>query len=133
MRKDIGKRLIALCMAALIFTTSPLDAMGTYGAVAAGEDYAEEVQQAQDQQDMAVMVDTPDEEITDVNAMEGSSDQQKPEESVKDPENPDENGWIQGHRRIRTRMVELQRPRRIRTRMVEIQRHRRTRMRTVKM
>ena len=92
MRKDIGKRLIALCMAALIFTTSPLDAMGTYGAVAAGEDYAEEVQQAQDQQDIAVMVDTPDEEITDVNAMEGSSDQQKPEESVKDPENPDENG-----------------------------------------
>ena len=83
MRKDIGKRLIALCMAALIFTTSPLDAMGTYGAVAAGENYAEEVQQAQDQQDMAVVVNTPDEETTDVNAMEDSSDQQKPEENVK--------------------------------------------------
>ena len=92
MRKDIGKRLIALCMAALIFTTSPLDAMGTYGAVAAGENYAEEVQQAQDQQDMAVVVNTPDEETTDVNAMEDSSDQQKPEENVKDPETPDENG-----------------------------------------
>ena len=92
MRKDIGKRLIALCMAALIFTTSPLDAMGTYGAVAAGGNYAEEVQQEQNQQDMAVVVNTPDEETTDVNAMEDSSDQQKPEENVKDPETPDENG-----------------------------------------
>ena len=120
MRKDIGKRLIALCMAALIFTTSPLDAMGTYGAVAAGENYAEEVQQAQDQQDMAVVVNTPDEETTDVNAMEDSSDQQKPEENVKDPETPDENGGAKRPRRHRIRTAEAKRPRRIRTRTVRM-------------
>ena len=135
MRKDIGKRLIALCMAALIFTTSPLDAMGTYGAVAAGEDYAEEVQQAQDQQDMAVMVDTPDEEITDVNAMEGSSDQQKPEESVKDPET---SGRERRERRdpgdIRMRTARIaKRPRRHRIRTAEAKRPRRIRTRTVRM
>ncbi len=92
MRKDIGKETDCTMYGCSYFYYKPVGCHGNLWSRCGGENYAEEVQQAQDQQDMAVVVNTPDEETTDVNAMEDSSDQQKPEENVKDPETPDENG-----------------------------------------
>ena len=50
MRKDIGKRLIALCMAALYFYYKSVGCHGNLWSRCGGGNYAEEVQQEQNQQ-----------------------------------------------------------------------------------
>ena len=86
MRKDMGKRLTALFMAVLILSTSPLDAMNTYGVAAAGENYTTETagEGSTDSQTQAVIVDADD--------TEGTSGGTVGENPEKPSENPDENG-----------------------------------------
>ena len=86
MRKDMGKRLTALFMAVLILSTSPLDAMNTYGVAAAGENYTTETagEGSTDSQTQAVIVEADDTEGT-----SGGTVGKNPE---KPSENPDENG-----------------------------------------
>ena len=99
MRKDMGKRLTALFMAVLILSTSPLDAMNTYGVAAAGENYTTETagEGSTDSQTQAVIVDADDTEGTSGGTVGENPEKpsKNPDENGGDaetPENPDENG-----------------------------------------
>ena len=99
MRKDMGKRLTALFMAVLILSTSPLDAMNTYGVAAAGENYTTETvgEGSTDSQTQAVIVEADDTEGTSGGTVGENPEKpsENPDENGGDaetPENPDENG-----------------------------------------
>ena len=96
MRKDMGKRLTALFMAVLILSTSPLDAMNTYGVAAAGENYTTETagEGSTDSQTQAVIVDADDTEGTSGGTVGENPEKpsENPDENGGDAENPDENG-----------------------------------------
>ena len=99
MRKDMGKRLTALFMAVLILSTSPLDAMNTYGVAAAGENYTTETagEGSTDSQTQAVIVEADDTEGTSGGTVGKNPEKpsENPDENGGDaetPENPDENG-----------------------------------------